>query len=118
MAREMKIGFMSREEFKQHTMAIARGKYKPKTSDPKIWFDSLESMAQVLSAKNMELLKTIKEQKPQSLTELSDVTGRKVSNLSRTLKNMEQYGIVELIKDSKSIKPLVRVISFCAVFGF
>jgi predicted transcriptional regulator len=117
MARELKIGIMPRDQFKKYTLSIAKGEIKPKNSDPKIWFDSVESMAQVLSEKNRELLKTIKERKPQSLAELADVTGRKVSNLSRTLRNMEHYGIVELQKESKSLKPLVRVTTFHAIFG-
>ena len=116
MAKKMKIGIKSREQCKEYTLAIARGEIKPKADEPKIWFDSLESMAQVLSEKNRELLKTIQKQKPQSLTELADVTGRKIGNLSRTLKNMEQYGIVELQKESKSIKPMVRFTSFRAEF--
>jgi len=33
---------------------------------------------------------------PSSLQELADRTGRKASNLSRTLKTMEHYGFVRL----------------------
>ena len=117
MAQAMKIGIMSREDFQKYTIQIAKGQIKPPKNGPKIWFDSVESMAQILSKRNRELLKTIKEQKPKSLTELADVTGRKISNLSRTLKNMENYGIVELIKDSGSVRPLVRVTEFRAVFN-
>lgn len=117
MAQAMKIGIMSREDFQKYTIQIAKGHIKPPKDGPKIWFDSVESMAQILSKRNRELLKTIKEQKPKSLTELAAVTGRKISNLSRTLRNMENYGIVELKKESGSIKPLVRVTEFRAVFN-
>jgi basic membrane lipoprotein Med (substrate-binding protein (PBP1-ABC) superfamily) len=34
--------------------------------EPKVWFESLQSMAQILSNENQELLKTIVEQKPAS----------------------------------------------------
>ena len=118
MQRKMRIGIMSREGFQKYTMDIARGKKKPHANAPKIWFESVESMAQVLSTKNQELLKTIKEKKPRSLKELASTSGRQISNLSRTLKNMERYGIVELRKESGSIKPLVCVDTFSAVFGF
>jgi len=40
---------------------VDKGEIKPGKDQPKIWFDSLESMAQVLSTKNRELLKTIKD---------------------------------------------------------
>jgi predicted transcriptional regulator len=59
----------------------------------------------------------VKVHKPKSLTKLADVTGRKISNLSRTSKNMEHYGIVQLKKESGSVKPLVRVTEFRAVFN-
>ena len=118
MARAMKIGIKSREEFQRYTIEIAMGKLKPAKDEPKIWFDSVESMAQVLSTKNIKLLKTIKEKNPQSLTELAVTSGRKLGNLSRTLKNMEKYGIVKLEKDRKAVKPVVSVDTFQAVFGY
>ncbi len=118
MVRKMEIGIMSRNKFRQYTLDIAEGKRKPRKGGPKIWFDSLESLAQVLSTKNRELLKIIKERTPGSLKELAEVTGRSPSNLCRTLKNMEQYGIVELRKEKKTIKPLVCFDSFGAEFGY
>ena len=82
----LKVGIMSQEDYRKRTIAIARGEYKLKKSEPKIWFESLQSMAQVLSNENQQLLKIIKEQEPTSLKDLEIATGRKRSNLSRTLK--------------------------------
>jgi predicted transcriptional regulator len=90
------IGIASREKYKKRTMAIARGEYVPKKDEPKVWFESIQSMAQVLSDQNRELLNLILVTKPDSLTELARQSGRHASNLSRTLKTMEQYGLVEL----------------------
>ena len=45
-------------------------------------------------AKNRERLETIRRTSPQSLAELAERTGRKKPNLSRTLKTMEQHGLV------------------------
>jgi len=103
----LKVGIMSKEDFIAHTMEIVKGEYKPKASEPKVWFESLQAMAQVLSNENKKLLKIIAEQKPNSLKELEEITGRKVSNLSRTLHKMAGYGIVELRKDKKQLKPVV-----------
>lgn len=113
----LKIGIISREDYKKRTIAIARGEYKPKKGDPKVWFESINSMAQVLSSENQQLLKIIKEQKPTSLRELEIATGRKSSNLSRTLKTMSRYGIVDLVKQNKSIKPVVKATEFKVEFG-
>ncbi|MFH1672872.1 MAG: transcriptional regulator [Pseudomonadota bacterium] len=98
-------------------MAIARGEYKPKKGEPKVWFESLQSMAQVLNSENRQLLKIIKEQKPTSLKELEIATGKKSSNLSRTLKMMSRYGIVDLVRHNRSVKPVVKATDFKVEFG-
>ena len=118
MAKQiLKIGIISKEDYKKRTITIARGKHIAKKKEPKIWFESLQSMAQVLSNENQELLKIIKEQKPNSLKELEKATGRKRSNLSRTLNTMAKYGIVDLIKDKRTVKPIVRATDFKVEFG-
>jgi len=115
--KEIKIGILSREKYKKRTIAIARGEYKPKRGEPKVWFESVQSMAQVLSSENQELLKIINEHKPESLKELEEVSGRKRSNLSRTLKTMSRYGIVELVKQERKVKPVVMATDFKVEFG-
>src|SRR5256885_169272 len=94
----LKVGIASYEQFKKHTMAIARGEYRRAAGEPKVWFSSIESFAKVLSERNRELLGVIAETKPQSLNELAVATGRAKSNLSRTLKTMERYGLVRFEK--------------------
>ena len=79
---------------------------KGQTPDPDypvdIWFDSLKSVANVLSKENQHLLKVIAEQQPQSVTELARLTGRAVSNVSRTLKTLDGLGIVRLVSSGYS----------------
>ncbi|MDO3377984.1 HVO_A0114 family putative DNA-binding protein [Geoalkalibacter halelectricus] len=89
-------------------MAIARGTFHPPADEPKVWFESLRSFAEVLNEDNQELLRLILEKQPQSLQELEAASGRRSSNLSRTLRTMEQYGLVELIKDKRSVRPVVK----------
>ena len=69
--KTLKIGIAGYDRMKARTMAIARGTHKPARDEPKVWFTSIESFAKVLS-------------------------GRSKSNLSRTLKTMSLYGLVEL----------------------
>lgn len=92
----MKLGIMNRKDFRQYTTDIAKGKLTPDPDAPKVWFDSVESMAQVLSSSNRELLELIRLHNPQSLRELADISGRKKESLSRTLRTMKDYGIVRL----------------------
>lgn len=97
-ARVLKIGIASREQIKARTMAIARGEYRPGPDEPKVWFTSIESLAQVLSTKNKMLLEMIARSRPASMRELAQISGRQVSNLSRTLHTMERYRLVNLRK--------------------
>jgi predicted transcriptional regulator len=113
----MKIGIISREDYIKRTLAIAKGAYKPRRNEPKIWFESTKSMSQVLSAENQELLRVIITNKPRSITELEGITNRKKSNLSRTLKTLEKYGIVELKKIKGKITPKVKATDFSVEFG-
>ena len=97
----LKIGIAPREEMKARTMAVARDELKQGANDPKVWFTSIESLAQVLSTKNKMLLEIIKKAKPTSLAELARLSEREESNLSRTLHTMERYGFVILRKTEK-----------------
>jgi predicted transcriptional regulator len=92
----LKIGIATYEEMKARTMAVARGQRRIAANEPKVWFTSTESFAKVLSAGNRELLRVIAEKTPGSLDELAHLTGRAKSNLSRTLRTMEGYGLVRL----------------------
>jgi predicted transcriptional regulator len=113
----LNIGIISYQDYKKRSLAIARGEYRPKSDEPKIWFESLQSMAQVLSNENQLLLKTILERKPESLKDLEEATGRSSSNLSRTLKTMARYGIVKMEKVNRNIKPVVEATDFSVQFG-
>ena len=113
----MKVGVISRDDYQKRTIAIAKGDYIPKKDEPKIWFESLGSMAQVLSNENQKLLKLILEHKPRSLAELERLSARKKSNLSRTLRTLERYGVVELPKQNGKLIPKVKATDFRVEFG-
>ena len=110
--KKIVIGIMPQDKIRKRVLAIARGDYKPKRNEPKIWFPSMKSVAEVLSDQNRALLKMIAEMQPETLTELADAAGRQMSNLSRTLKTMEHYGFVELRKNKRSVKPVVKATEF------
>ena len=110
------VGIMTREAYRQRTLAIARGEYHPRKHEPEIWFESLKSMAQILSNENRALLKIILDKKPASLAELEALSGRKKSNLSRTLKRLEGYGIVTLHREKNRVVAEVMATEFKVSF--
>lgn len=118
--KTLKIGIASPEEMRARTISIARGEIRPAATDPKVWFTSTESFAKVLSNRNRALLEVIASAQPASLQELATQTGRKPSNLSRTLRTMERYGFVRLHRGSRGrIRPEVpyRAISLTLPLG-
>ncbi len=97
----LRVGIASYDEMKAMTLAIARGQRKLAAQEPRVWFTSTESFARLLSAGNRDLLRVIAEKTPGSLDELAALTGRKKSNLSRTLKTMASYGLVRLERGAR-----------------
>lgn len=95
MTKTLKVGIASYEDFRGRTLSIAKGEVRPSRNEPKVWFRSMESLAKVLSDRNQDLLRMIVETHPNSVSELAERSGRAASNVSRTLKTMEQYGLVE-----------------------
>ena len=66
-SKVIKIGFISKEDYKHRTIAIAKGEYKPRKKEPKVWFESIEFLGQVLSGQNQKLLRLIRDQHPESM---------------------------------------------------
>lgn len=72
----------------------------------------MATMAAVLSEDNQALLRLVHDKRPKSLTELAELTGRQVPDLSRTLRMTEGYGLVKLKKNVRGIGPIALATSF------
>lgn len=111
--KQILIGIMPPEKMRARAIAIARGEYKPKPGEPKVWFPSMKSVAETLSDKNMELIRIIAEHKPASIAELSQQSGRAPSNLSRTLNRLASYGFVRLEKQAGNVvRPIAQATEY------
>ena len=106
------IGIMPQEKIRARMLAIACGEYKPKPGEPKVWFTSMKSLAEVLSDENRALLRVITQTNPESISALAETTGRKPGNLSRTLKTMSNYGIVEMRREKRQVRPIAKATEF------
>lgn len=111
-ARPIVIGIMPQEQIRKRVLAIACGDYTPKPGEPKVWFTSMKSLAEVLSDDNRALLRVIAQTEPESISALAHATGRKPGNLSRTLKTMSNYGIVDLKRERNTVRPIARATEF------
>ena len=108
---------MAQKEYQQRTIRIAKGEYKPKANEPKVYFPSLKSASQLLSQENQELLKVILDTHPNSILELAKTTGRAQSNLTRTLKKLSGIGVVTFEENKNKRRPIVQYTDFDLQFG-
>lgn len=106
------VGILPQDRIRERMLAIARGEYKPRVTEPKVWFTSMRSLAEVLSDENRALLKVIHDIKPPSISTLAEMTGRKPGNLSRTLKTMSNYGFVEMKRENLHVRPIAKATEF------
>lgn len=49
------IGVMPEDQIRKRMLAIAKGEHAPVAGEPKIWFTSVNAVAQVLSNENIVL---------------------------------------------------------------
>ena len=106
------IGILPQEKMRERVLEIARGERKPKPGEPKVWFTSMRSLADVLSDDNRALLRVISDQKPESIAALAVMTRRTPGNLSRTLKTMSNDGIVDLMREKNHVRPIAKATEF------
>lgn len=92
------IGVMSPERICERFRAMMKGAYKPEPGEPKIWFASMQSLAEILSDENRALL--------------AKTTGQKPGELTRTLKKMANCGVVELKRGRKYLRPVAKAVEF------
>ena len=64
-----------------------------------------------------ELLRLMQEKQPRTVLELAELSGRAASNLSRTLRNLEGYGLVKLHRspDTRAVRPEALATEFFVV---
>jgi predicted transcriptional regulator len=94
--------------------SVSRGERDPR---PTVLFDSWRQLAGVLSDENRQLLRVIRDNEPRTVMELAQLSGRAASNLSRTLRTLEAYGLVKLHRstESRAVKPEALATEFLVV---
>ncbi|WP_234829449.1 DNA (cytosine-5-)-methyltransferase, partial [Pseudomonas coronafaciens] len=94
-----------------------RGANIPASMSVNVWFDSIKSAASVLSEENQKLLRIIASAKPSTVTELAALSGRAISNLSRTIKTFEKHGLIETNYVGVKLKALSLFDTFQIICG-
>lgn len=66
-----------------------------------------EALERVLSAKNLELLRSIAGRDPESVRKLARLVDRDIKNVSTALNRLAEIGLVELESEGRAKKPIV-----------
>jgi len=61
MKNAIRFGIMSLEDYRERTMQIARGEYRPGPDEPKIWFESVAAMERFFRSEGFESLENTEE---------------------------------------------------------
>lgn len=84
------------KDLEKEMRAVARGE-KPAPDDAAVAsFESVEAVIRLLTKDNRKLLAIIRDRKPGSIAELSELTGRAQPNLTRTLQKLTAAGLIRM----------------------
>ncbi len=64
--------------------------------EPELYFESIEELRRILTAKRVELLLTVARRGPGSINELAEMVGRDYKNVSTDVAMLERLGLVKL----------------------
>jgi predicted transcriptional regulator len=76
--------------------AVARGEIAPPADAALPSIQSTEAIVRILTQENRDLLRIIRDARPQSVAELARMTRRAEPNLLRTLAKLEAAGLLEM----------------------
>jgi len=96
-------------EFVETGKSLQKGNIIKK--DTGVYFTSVEAFRRALTPKRMEVLHTIRTQKPSSIHVLSRMLNRDVKNIAMDVKYLAQVGLVEKRRskdEKKDITPSVN----------
>lgn len=90
-------------------VAVARGE-RPAPPDANVRsFNSLETVARLLTKENRKLLSLIRDSNPKSVAELAELSGRSQPNLTRTLNKLQAVGFVVMSLAGRQKAPRVAL---------
>ncbi len=74
---------------------------------PTVSFTSYEHLLRTITPETLGLIETIRREEPSSINETARVTGRDVKNIHEELTRLGNMGIIDLIEEGQSKRPIV-----------
>lgn len=90
----------SLRDLREEMRSVARGEREPAPLPASAMLSTLSSPG------NLDLLRIISRERPASVSELAERTGRAQSNVSRSLQVLARYGLIRLEREGKEVRPV------------
>uniref|UniRef100_UPI00188D4C9B HVO_A0114 family putative DNA-binding protein n=1 Tax=Vibrio anguillarum TaxID=55601 RepID=UPI00188D4C9B len=110
-------GVLSEELARKRMIRIAEGKVASEESSPQFLFESLAVLSQLLSNENVELLNLIAREKPNSLDELAEMSGRSIKDVTDTFDALSSKGFAYLDMRGMESRPVALFTKFEITIG-
>ncbi len=96
-------------DLREEMRAVARGERAPSPLPEKAP-DRATGVIGVLTSSNRALMQLIAVEKPASVSKLAELSGRTQSNVSRALQDLAKHGLVRLIRDGMTVRPVLAAV--------
>lgn len=107
-----KIGILSEELARKRMIRIVEGKVTHEEPSPLFLFESLAALKQLLSNENVELLNLIAREKPNSLYELAEKSGRSIKDVTDTFEALSSKGFAYIETKGGKSRPIALFTTF------
>jgi predicted transcriptional regulator len=77
-----------------------------------LYFDSIDTMRGILTNNRLLILRTIREEKPNSVYELAKILGRDLKNVNQDLKMLSDLGLVTLEKSCEKKRRVIPHVDY------
>lgn len=101
------IGAVQRRTASAFEWALADD--QPDADTPRrISFETTDQLGQVFTPRAIDLLQVIAQEEPTSIREAARLTDRDIKQVSENLERLEEYDVVEFVKEGRAKRPVVR----------
>lgn len=104
-----KLRIQSLKSLREEMVAVAKGARPAPPDAGAATFNSLETVARLLTKENRKLLSIIRDSRPNSVAELAQLSGRSQPNLTRTLNKLQAVGFVSMRARGRQKAPTVVI---------
>lgn len=98
-----------REQTKDRLRAIDAGEEPKEVGETYVLnFESEADLGRLLSPANLELLRAIRQEEPESMRATADIVGRDFKEVHRNLTELHELGVIEFVTGGRSKRPVAE----------